>query len=260
MKGSAGLTGHSPRAAWMSVWHSPEASMRTSTCSGPGSGVGTSSMTSGWVKSWTTAAFMACLLGGVPGVSSRRCSGTSARRCARLQQFPAPAAGALPMRTPPRAARLRQHARREVPHGRFPHGTAATRWVYDFAAGNRSMRHLLGGKGANIAEMTRVLGCDRVPAGFTVTTEACVASMRAAGAMPDGLRAQVDEALARLEAIAGKRLGDAVDPLLLSVRSGARDSMPGMMDTVLNLGLNDATVPGLAAQTRNERFAWDCYR
>jgi pyruvate,orthophosphate dikinase len=135
-----------------------------------------------------------------------------------------------------------------------------TRWVYDFADGDRSMRDLLGGKGANLAEMTRVLGADRVPAGFTVTTEACVAHLRASGVSPAGLSAQVDAALARLQAHAGKRLGDPDDPMLVSVRSGARDSMPGMMDTVLNLGLNDASVAGLAERTGNERFAWDSYR
>src|SRR3954452_4812173 len=121
------------------------------------------------------------------------------------------------------------------------------------------MRELLGGKGANIAEMTRILGTERVPAGFTVTTEACVAYMRA-GAEPDGLEEQVDAALAQLEERAGKKLGDPDDPLLVSVRSGARESMPGMLDTVLNLGLNEESVQGLAARTGNERFAWDSYR
>jgi pyruvate, orthophosphate dikinase len=140
-------------------------------------------------------------------------------------------------------------------------GTAvATQWVYDFAEGSREMRDLLGGKGANVAEMTRVLGPDLVPGGFTVTTEACVAYMNAGKAFPEGLEQQVAEALARLEEQAGKRLGDDDDPLLVSVRSGARDSMPGMMDTVLNLGLNDASVEGLADRTGNPRFAWDSYR
>jgi pyruvate, orthophosphate dikinase len=137
---------------------------------------------------------------------------------------------------------------------------AGTRWVYDFADGSREMRELLGGKGANVAEMTRILGADRVPAGFTITTEACVAYMNAGKAFPDGLDAQVAEALARLEEQAGKRLGDPADPLLVSVRSGARESMPGMMDTVLNLGMNDESVLGLAEKTGNERFAWDSYR
>jgi pyruvate, orthophosphate dikinase len=134
------------------------------------------------------------------------------------------------------------------------------RYVYDFAEGSRVLRDLLGGKGANVAEMTRILGADRVPAGFTITTEACVAYMQADRTEPDGLDAQVAEALARLEEAAGKRLGDAEDPLLVSVRSGARESMPGMMDTVLNLGLNDRSVEGLAAQTGNPRFAWDSCR
>src|SRR4051795_3260010 len=137
---------------------------------------------------------------------------------------------------------------------------AVTRWVYDFAEGSRDMRELLGGKGAGIAEMTRVLGPELVPAGFTITTEACVAYMRGDRVAPDGLEEAIDEALARLEDSAARRLGDPEDPLLVSVRSGARDSMPGMMDTVLNLGLNDASVEGLARVTGNERFAWDSYR
>src|SRR3954451_24237872 len=99
------------------------------------------------------------------------------------------------------------------------------------------MRELLGGKGANVAEMTRVLGEDRVPAGFTITTEACVEYMRAGQEEPEGLAEQVAEAVGRLEEPAGKTLGDIDDPLLVWVRSGARESMPGMLDTVLNLGL-----------------------
>ena len=137
---------------------------------------------------------------------------------------------------------------------------AATKLVYDFAEGSKDMRELLGGKGANVAEMTRILGPDRVPAGFTITTEACVAYMRAGREFPDGLEGQVADALGRLEEAAGKTLGSADDPLLVSVRSGARESMPGMLDTVLNLGLNDESVQGLAAKTGNERFAWDSYR
>jgi pyruvate,orthophosphate dikinase len=137
---------------------------------------------------------------------------------------------------------------------------AATRWVYDFTDGARDMRALLGGKGANLAEMTQVLGPELVPAGFTITTEACVAYMEAGGTLPGGLDAQVADALARLEERAGRRLGDARDPLLVSVRSGARESMPGMLDTVLNLGLNDETVAGLARRTGDERFAWDSFR
>jgi pyruvate,orthophosphate dikinase len=134
------------------------------------------------------------------------------------------------------------------------------KWVYDFAEGSKDMRDLLGGKGANVAEMTRVLGEDRVPAGFTITTEACVAYMKAGQEEPEGMAEQVAEALDRLQERAGKRLGDDEDPLLVSVRSGARESMPGMLDTVLNLGLNDTSVEGLANATDNERFAWDSYR
>ena len=133
---------------------------------------------------------------------------------------------------------------------------AGTKLVYDFAEGSREMRDLLGGKGANVAEMTRVLGPELVPAGFTITTEACVAYMNAGRSFPDGLDDQLAEGLARLEEQAGKRLGDPADPLLVSVRSGARESMPGMLDTVLNLGLNDRSVDGLA----DERFGWDSYR
>jgi len=134
-----------------------------------------------------------------------------------------------------------------------------SKYVYAFSEGSREMRDLLGGKGANVAEMTRILGHERVPAGFTITTEACAAYM-AAGADPDGLAEQVAEALERLEREVGKRLGDAEDPLLVSVRSGARESMPGMLDTVLNLGLNERSVAALQRVTGNERFAWDSYR
>jgi pyruvate,orthophosphate dikinase len=128
---------------------------------------------------------------------------------------------------------------------------SASKWVYDFSEGSREMRDLLGGKGANIAEMTRLLGAERVPAGFTVTTEACVAYMR--DGWPDGLDEQVADALKRLEDMAGKTLGDPADPLLVSVRSGARESMPGMLDTVLNLGLNDESVEALARKTESAR-------
>jgi pyruvate,orthophosphate dikinase len=133
------------------------------------------------------------------------------------------------------------------------------KWVYEFSEGSRDMRELLGGKGANVAEMTRVLGEDHVPPGFTVTTEACVAYMRE-GREPEGLEEQVADAMKQLEKTAGKRFGDDEDPLLVSVRSGARESMPGMLDTILNVGLNDAAVQGLATATGNERFAWDSYR
>jgi pyruvate, orthophosphate dikinase len=136
----------------------------------------------------------------------------------------------------------------------------ATKYVYDFSEGSRGMRVLLGGKGSGIAEMTRVLGPERVPAGFTITTEACVAYMNAGRTDPPELELQVAEGIDRLERRVGRALGDEHDPLLVSVRSGARDSMPGMMDTVLDLGLNDRSVEGLAASTGNPRFAWDSYR
>src|ERR1700712_1959340 len=123
---------------------------------------------------------------------------------------------------------------------------ADDKWVYDFEEGSRDMRDLLGGKGANVAEMTRLLGAELVPGGFTITTEACVAYMRAERMPPEELGGQVDAALARLEELAGKRLGDPGDPLLVSVRSGARESMPGVMDTGLNLGVNDEAVARLA--------------
>ena len=138
--------------------------------------------------------------------------------------------------------------------------TEQRKWVYDFDEGSSEMRTLLGGKGAGIAEMTRILGAERVPGGFTIATSACVEYMRLGRSMPAGLEAQVDQAIARLELRAGKRLGDPADPLLVSVRSGARESMPGMLDTVLNLGLSDEAVEGIAARTGDARFAWDSYR
>ncbi|SHK07542.1 pyruvate phosphate dikinase [Pseudonocardia thermophila] len=129
--------------------------------------------------------------------------------------------------------------------------------VYDFADGSRDMVDLLGGKGANLAEMTR-LGLP-VPPGFTITTEACRHYL-AQGEEPQSLRVQVTMALRRLEDKLGRRLGDVQDPLLVSVRSGAKFSMPGMMETVLNVGLNDYSVKGLAEAANDERFAWDSYR
>ncbi|HEY9390838.1 MAG TPA: pyruvate, phosphate dikinase [Mycobacteriales bacterium] len=132
-----------------------------------------------------------------------------------------------------------------------------TKFVYDFTEGNRDLKGLLGGKGANLAEMTN-LGLP-VPPGFTITTEACKAFLRT-GEEPGELAAEVSEHLDRLESAMGKRLGDPADPLLVSVRSGAKFSMPGMMETVLNIGLTDESVHGLAAQAGNERFAWDSYR
>ncbi len=131
-------------------------------------------------------------------------------------------------------------------------------YVFAFEQGSKEQKFLLGGKGANLAEMTK-LGLP-VPPGFTITTDACKAYMAADDTIPDGLMDEVAEALAALETKMGKRLGDATDPLLVSVRSGAAFSMPGMMDTVLNLGLNDVSVGGLAQQTDNPRFAYDSYR
>src|SRR5438132_11049938 len=134
----------------------------------------------------------------------------------------------------------------------------AEKFVYAFEEGNRDQKYLLGGKGANLAEMTS-LGLP-VPPGFTISTDACKAYMAAGNKMPDGLMDEVAQARAALEKEMGKRLGDEADPLLVSVRSGAPFSMPGMMDTVLNLGLNDESVKGLAKQTGNDRFAHDSYR
>ena len=133
-----------------------------------------------------------------------------------------------------------------------------TKYVYDFSEGNKDMKDLLGGKGANLAEMTN-MGLP-VPSGFTITTEACLAYL-AANDFPEGLLEEVEGHLLTLESSMGKKLGDAEDPLLVSVRSGAKFSMPGMMDTVLNLGLNDDSVQGLAKQSDGDwRFAWDAYR
>ncbi|WP_417815226.1 pyruvate, phosphate dikinase [Thalassospira alkalitolerans] len=137
-----------------------------------------------------------------------------------------------------------------------------TKWVYGFgggsAEGRSDMRELLGGKGANLAEMSN-LGLP-VPPGFTITTEVCTAFYDNDRAYPDGLDTEVEKSLAAIEALVGRKFGDAKDPLLVSVRSGARASMPGMMDTVLNLGLNDETVEGLAAVSGDRRFAYDSYR
>ncbi len=131
------------------------------------------------------------------------------------------------------------------------------KWVYTFEEGSASMRDLLGGKGANLAEMTR-MGI-RVPPGFTITTEACREYL-ASGRLPEGLWEQVREGMSYIEGKMGRRFGDPREPLLVSVRSGAPVSMPGMMDTILNLGLNDEAVEGLARMTGNPRFAWDSYR
>jgi pyruvate,orthophosphate dikinase len=142
--------------------------------------------------------------------------------------------------------------------GEFEARAMATQYVYDFSNGGGLGRELLGGKGAGLAEMTAI-GLP-VPAGFTVTTEACREYMRLGGAVPEGLATEIQSAVERLEGTAGKRFGDPADPLLVSVRSGAAVSMPGMMDTILNLGLNDEAAEGLARATGNERFAFDAYR
>jgi len=138
----------------------------------------------------------------------------------------------------------------------------APKHVYYFgdgkADGAGSMKPLLGGKGANLAEMTRI-GLP-VPPGFTITTEVCTFFSENKRAYPRGLEAEVESALAKVEKSVGKKLGDKDRPLLVSVRSGARDSMPGMMDTILNLGMNDTVVGIVAKQTNNPRFAWDSYR
>ncbi len=130
-------------------------------------------------------------------------------------------------------------------------------YVYDFAEGNADQKDLLGGKGANLAEMTRI-GL-AVPPGFTITTNACREYLRT-GELPASLAAEMEEHLVALEAAAGRTLGQSDDPLLVSVRSGAKFSMPGMMETVLNIGLNDDSVEGLAKMAENPRFAWDSYR
>lgn len=136
------------------------------------------------------------------------------------------------------------------------------KFVYFFAAGdsegNAGMKNILGGKGANLAEMT-ALGIP-VPPGFTISTEVCTQYYQTGGQLPDWVRPEVMKALAKVESKMGKKFGDVTDPLLVSVRSGARASMPGMMDTILNLGLNDQTVEGLAKTSGNPRFAWDSYR
>ncbi|MDP8923958.1 MAG: pyruvate, phosphate dikinase, partial [Chloroflexota bacterium] len=137
-------------------------------------------------------------------------------------------------------------------------GATAHKWVYLFEEGDPKERNLLGGKGAGVAGMTQA-GLP-VPPGFTITTEACVAYYGADKQFPAGMWEQALEALGAVERKMGKRLGDPNDPLLVSVRSGARVSMPGMMDTVLNLGLNDQSVEGLTKQTNNPRFALDAYR
>src|SRR6476646_4688263 len=161
-------------------------------------------------------------------------------------------------RPPRKASRARPKASAQ-PKG--PKGSKS-KWVYGFgdrrAEGKASMRNLLGGKGAGLAEMAN-LGLP-VPPGFTITTEVCTYYYGHDEEYPKDLRAQVEKALAQVGRIAGKTFGDRSNPLLVSVRSGARASMPGMMDTVLNLGLNDETVEALAKKSGDRRFAYDSYR
>jgi pyruvate,orthophosphate dikinase len=138
----------------------------------------------------------------------------------------------------------------------------AAKYVYFFgdgkAEGTAEMKALLGGKGANLAEMTN-LGLP-VPAGFTITTEVCTEFYKNSREYPPSLKKEADQDLAKIEKLMGKKFGDPKNPLLVSVRSGGRASMPGMMDTILNLGLNDTTVQGIIAQSGDERFAYDAYR
>ena len=134
------------------------------------------------------------------------------------------------------------------------------KWVYLFSEGDASMRILLGGKGANLAEMTKIIGADVVPQGFTITTEACTQYYEDGRKINDEIMAQINEYVVKMEEITGKKFGDKENPLLVSVRSGARASMPGMMDTILNLGLNEEVVNVMAEKSGNPRWAWDCYR
>ena len=134
----------------------------------------------------------------------------------------------------------------------------ANKWVYTFKEGNMTMRNLLGGKGANLAEMTEI-GLP-VPQGFTISTEACTQYYEDGRKINDEIMAQTMEGVKWMEEVNGKKFGDLKNPLLVSVRSGARASMPGMMDTILNLGLNEDVVEVIAAKSGNPRWAWDCYR
>ena len=133
-----------------------------------------------------------------------------------------------------------------------------TKYVYLFSEGNGKMRELLGGKGANLAEMTN-LGLP-VPQGFTISTEACTQYYEDGEKINDEIFGQILDHIEKMEKITGKKFGDMENPLLVSVRSGARASMPGMMDTILNLGLNEDVVNVIATKSGNPRWAWDCYR
>ena len=132
------------------------------------------------------------------------------------------------------------------------------KYVYLFTEGNGGMRELLGGKGANLAEMTNI-GLP-VPQGFTISTEACTKYYEDGRQINDDIKAEIMSYVDKLEEITGKKFGDHENPLLVSVRSGARASMPGMMDTILNLGLNEDVVAVIAEKSNNPRWAWDCYR
>ena len=132
------------------------------------------------------------------------------------------------------------------------------KYVYLFSEGDASMRELLGGKGANLAEMTKI-GLP-VPQGFTISTEACTQYYEDGRMINADIMAEIMENIDKMEQITGKKFGDKENPLLVSVRSGARASMPGMMDTILNLGLNEEVVHTIAAKSGNARWAWDCYR
>ena len=132
------------------------------------------------------------------------------------------------------------------------------KYVYLFSEGNKDMRNLLGGKGANLAEMTAI-GLP-VPQGFTISTEACTQYYEDGRKINDAIQAEIMENIEKMERITGKKFGDEENPLLVSVRSGARASMPGMMDTILNLGLNEKVVNVIAEKSNNPRWAWDCYR
>jgi pyruvate,orthophosphate dikinase len=179
-----------------------------------------------------------------------------ARKAAVKKKAVAPKKKAAAARKKPvakKAAVKKPAAKAAVQKGKLVYGFGDGR-----AEGRAKMRELLGGKGANLAEMAN-LGLP-VPPGFTITTEVCTGYYDNGKKYPAALAGQVETALARVEKLVGAKFGDARMPLLVSVRSGARASMPGMMDTVLNLGLNDTTVEALARQSGNERFAWDSYR
>src|SRR5580704_8423604 len=161
-----------------------------------------------------------------------------------------------------RSKTSRQSVKKSAPRAKPAKKPMKGKWVYAFgggkAAGRASMRNLLGGKGAGLAEMAH-LGLP-VPPGFTISTEVCTYFYQHGKTYPKDLKAQVEAALAEVGRITGKKFGDPENPLLVSVRSGGRASMPGMMDTVLNLGLNDVTVAALARESRDRRFALDSYR